>query len=343
MITNIKLNNITAFGALSISLSSGVNIFLGKNGTGKTHILKILYAACSIDKNKSFAEKLQAVFLPAQDSIGRIIKRVQGGATGNIEITRKTDADKSFKIGLSFNTRTRSAHQAHVTGAHKQWEESISRAVYIPVKDMLANAPGFRSLYNLHKIHFEEIYPDVIDRALLPSLLGKPDKARASLLSILQKGMEGKVVIKNEQFFLKNKQGELEFTLLAEGVRKLALLWLLIQNGTLTKGSVLIWDEPEANLNPLLMKTVVQIILELQRIGVQVFIATHDYVFLREFDLQATGDDTIVFHSLYKDSAGDDICCKTVDLYGNIDPNPIDMAFNSIIERELAREMGDHQ
>ena len=32
---------------------------------------------------------------------------------------------------------------------------------------------------------------------------------------------------------LLNKQGNMEFTLLAEGIRKLALLWLLIQNGTL--------------------------------------------------------------------------------------------------------------
>jgi hypothetical protein len=30
--------------------------------------------------------------------------------------------------------------------------------------------------------------------------------------------MDGKIISKNEEFFLKNKQGELEFTLLAEGI-----------------------------------------------------------------------------------------------------------------------------
>jgi len=62
-----------------------------------------------------------------------------------------------------------------------------------------------------------------------------------------------------QEFFLKNKQGELEFTLVAEGYRKLGLLWLLIQNGSLLNGSVLFWDEPETNLNPKLLETVVRI------------------------------------------------------------------------------------
>ena len=48
-------------------------------------------------------------------------------------------------------------------------------------------------------------------------------------------------------------------------------LWLLIQNGTLTEGSVLFWDEPETNLNPKLFGPVVEILLELQRQGVQIF------------------------------------------------------------------------
>ena len=42
-----------------------------------------------------------------------------------------------------------------------------SLATYIPSKDMLANAPGFRSLYAAREVHFEETYRDILDRALL--------------------------------------------------------------------------------------------------------------------------------------------------------------------------------
>ena len=120
-------------------------------------------------------------------------------------------------------------------------------AAYIPVKDMMANAPGFRSLYEEREIHFEEVYADILRKAFLPLLKGPTDRDRKILLNRLQAAMAGKVVAKNEEFFLRSKHGELEFTLLAEGFRKLGLLWILIQNGTLLKGSALFWDEPETN------------------------------------------------------------------------------------------------
>ena len=93
-------------------------------------------------------------------------------------------------------------------------------------------------------------------------------------------------------------------SLLAEGLRKLGLLWLLIQNGTLLQGSVLFWDEPETNLNPRLFGPVVEILLELQRQGVQIFIATHDYLILKQLDLQTTDKDQVAYHALYGDYVG---------------------------------------
>ncbi len=98
-------------------------------------------------------------------------------------------------------------------------------AAFIPVKDMMANAPGFRSLYKEREIHFEEVYVDIIDKAFLPVRKGPIDKQREQLLESLQEAMDGKVVAKNEEFFLRSKHGELEFTLLAEGHRKMGLLW----------------------------------------------------------------------------------------------------------------------
>ena len=55
-ITQIRVNNFTSFSNLDQGFSSGVNVVIGANGTGKTHLLKILYAACAItageDKEK---------------------------------------------------------------------------------------------------------------------------------------------------------------------------------------------------------------------------------------------------------------------------------------------------
>ena len=177
---------------------------------------------------------------------------------------------------------------------------------------------------------------DIIDKAFLPIVRGKQSPERVKLLNILNKAMSGRIVEKNETFYMKNASGELEFSLLAEGYRKLGLLYRLIQNETLTKGTMLFWDEPEANLNPQLSQTIVQILLELQRMGVQIFIATHDYVLLKEFDLAATSQDNVLYHTLYKDEDGI-VLHATTEKMEDLYPNAIDETFARILDDEIRR------
>ena len=341
MIEQIKLERFTAFESLTLRFSPGINLFIGENGTGKTHLLKAVYAACDVSKNqKSLADKVNRVFLPSGEQIGRLVKRKSVSTTGSFEVSRQVEGlGKSIAIKLSLSNHTKEPAKATVSGAHKLWQEHPVESVYIPVKDMMANAPGFRSLYSLRHIHFEEVYADIIDRVFLGSLKGPADPARKKLLDILQQSMDGKVIAKNEEFFLKSQQGELEFTLLAEGIRKLGLLWVLIQNGTLLNGSVLLWDEPETNLNPKLMRTVVEILIELQRMGVQLFISTHNYSLLKEFDLQKAATDQLLFHSLYRDDGGSIKAGSFTD-YDALSPNAIDEAFAGLVDREIQQTMG---
>jgi predicted ATP-dependent endonuclease of OLD family len=77
----------------------------------------------------------------------------------------------------------------------------------------------------------------------------------------------------------------MEMPLVAEGLRKLAMLAQLIAVGALEKDGYLFWDEPEANLNPRLIKVVAKVILQLAQAGIQVFIATHSLFLLRELEI----------------------------------------------------------
>lgn len=47
MIENLELKNFTVFEDVSIDFSSGINVIIGENGTGKTHLLKAAYALCA--------------------------------------------------------------------------------------------------------------------------------------------------------------------------------------------------------------------------------------------------------------------------------------------------------
>ena len=337
-ITRLKFQRFTAFEELDFKPSRGINVLVGANATGKTHLMKVAYAACDVSKTgNSFAGKVTRVFMPSGGSIGRLVKRRKESSRCVVRVYRS-----KRRLDLSFSNHTRGADSAHVRGVLR-WSDDPIESVYIPVKEMLANAPGFRSLYSQREIHFEEIYDDIVARAYKPVLRGPADQERKALLSRLRKMIAGRVSVKNEEFFFRNREGNLEFSLLAEGIRKLGLLWLLIQNGTLLEGSVLFWDEPETNLNPKLFGAVIGILLELQRLGVQIFIATHDYAILKELDLQRRKKDKLAFHSLYREDDSGEIACHRVGSFLEIHPNAIAEAFTELYDRELERSLAEHR
>lgn len=334
-LTRIRLDRFTAFERLDLELTSGINVFIGANGTGKTHLLKVAYAACDAAKTgMNVAEKLTRIFLPSGRAIGRLVKRQQGSVRGAVDVWRG-----ARKLRVSFSNHATRAAQATVTGSAR-WAEDAVESVFIPVKEMLSNGPGFRSLYAQRDIHFEEIYADVLDRAYRPALRGPAERRRKRVLKTLQAAVEGKVAVRNEEFFLRNRHGNLEFTLLAEGMRKLGLLWLLVQNGTLLDGSVLFWDEPETNLNPKVFAVVIEILLQLQRMGVQVLMATHDYAILKELELSMHADDEVRFYTLYRDESNGELTCETAGLPFDLDHSPIAEAFTSLYDRAIEQSLG---
>ena len=334
-ITRVKLENFTVFESLDLEPSPGINVLVGANGTGKTHLMKVCYAACSTstDPSEDFYYTLLDCFLPAGKDHLRLIARNREGDTAWLSIYRGDSymrGELPTTIGF-----------INLPGSETSddWDFSPSLATYIPTKDMLANAPGFRSLYAAREIHFEETYLDILDRAYLPPLRNPAEFVPAWVLERLEAELGGKVEVHGEEFFLTGEKGEIEFTLLAEGLRKLGLLWLLIRNGSLKPGAVLFWDEPETNLNPKLYGVVIDVLLELQRIGVQIFLATHDYVILKELDLQAKEGDKVAFHSLHRSDETGEIVCQTVRHYSQLHPNAIADTFSSIYDRDVRRAL----
>jgi hypothetical protein len=140
-LTKLKLERFTGFDRLVLDLSPGVNVLIGANGTGKTHLMKVAYAACDVSKTRQdFAEKLIRVFLPSGRSLGRLVKRQDRSSRGIVEVYRG-----ERKLRASFSNHSKLAESATITGV-KDWVERPVESVYIPVKEMLSNAPGFRSL-----------------------------------------------------------------------------------------------------------------------------------------------------------------------------------------------------
>ena len=119
--------------------------------------------------------------------------------------------------------------------------------------------------------------------------------------------------------------------LVSEGYRKLGTIIYLISSGSLAKNSVLFWDEPEANINPLYLSIITDMLLELQRDGVQIFISTHDYVLAKYFEIHRREEDSVLFHSVsYDEKRNLEYSCN--GRFEDLKNNLIIKSFNELLD-----------
>lgn len=335
IIKKIKLENYTVFESQQIEFGPGVNVFIGENGTGKTHLLKVLYSACqSVDKKVSFPHKLVLTMLPDDYNISRLRTRRQGNNNALIRVTAgESNVSQDRVLTATFNGFTKK-WDADVTG-ESGWEESFAdvSSIFIPAKEILSHSYNLNAAAGKNNVRFDDTYLDIINAAKVDISVGRNSESKNAMLKRIQKMTHGTVIydVKKDEFYLKSGSSKQEFTLVAEGIRKMALLWQLVKNGTLEKGSILFWDEPEANINPTYIPIIVEMLLELQRKGVQIFISTHDYLIASYFEVKKQAGDDIVFHSLSHVEDTGNILYERSDKFADLKNNAIIAAFNDLL------------
>jgi hypothetical protein len=151
---------------------------------------------------------------------------------------------------------------------------------------------GFTSLYAAREIAVDETYADAVPALDLPPLKGTRPGPIGAAAREPELAIEARVTRDGPRFYLRETKtgAKIEANLAAEGHRKIASILQLITNGALRDRAVLFWDEPEANLNPILSDTVVDAISSLAKAGVQVILATHDYLIADRVSLLAEDD-----------------------------------------------------
>lgn len=296
MFTQLHIKNFTLFQNASFDLSPGLNVVIGQNASGKTHFLKAAYCIAAVlaengkqqsleAPSKTFlqsamANKLTHVFRP--ESLGRMVRKRQGPKRERCELTGQF-SDNSLNISFSFATQSKS--EVSLEQVPTRWHDITP--VYIPTREILSLYPNFVSVYENRYLEFEETYRDLCLLLGVPALRGARDNRIKKLLDPLEGAMGGSVFLdKNGRFYLKVPgQGNMEMPLVAEGIRKLAMMARLVMNGTLMERGTLFWDEPDTSLNPKLITYVARFIMSLAQSGVQVFIATHSLFLLRELEI----------------------------------------------------------
>lgn len=299
MLKRLKLNNFTRFKEIEVPFSAGINVVVGANSTGKTHLLKAGYAVQLAESelaikggdkasNEQIAHLLvsllgETFFPPSKSfSIAPLIRRRSAANIASLEAWIGDSPKSTWK--LEFSEKAKSAPKVFKAKA----EAETAKPIFIPAKEVLSMHKGLRGLHSNGQISIDRTYVDLCDR-LDPALLIGPQEERIrSLTEMLSKLLGSKVSVtkdKADDFYLKFRDLNVEINLVSEGYRKIATLLYLLGNGSLRPEATLFWDEPEANLNPKLIAGLVKVLAKMANAGFQVIIATHSLFLMRELKL----------------------------------------------------------
>jgi hypothetical protein len=349
-ISRLAMENFMIFDHLDVNFSPDINVISGENSTGKTAVIKLLYSllkgyteACStrgdVTKDKieaALVEKLQGVFRPDNDAVGRLVNRRQGSSHTDISL----DMADSGSVKIGFGTKREKHIDIEDTFRPDIQETS---PVYIPPKEIISATENFGSLYSDYHIAFEETYYDLTRLLERPLRKGPNTSEQRRVLKSFEQIVNGTIIQKDKKFYLKVKgAGEFEMGLVSEGYRKIATIMYLILSGSLSKNAVLFWDEPETNMNPKMIRPLADAIIELSRMGVQVFVTTHDYFVQQCFNMAALysnpgseGEKPLKYNflSLYKDE-NNNIRFEQQEALSDLTHNAVMEEFDSLYDRE---------
>ena len=327
IVQKIALKNFMVFDNLEINFNNGVknndiNIIIGENGTGKTTLLKCIYAACessNLSTHQNKAKRFQDYFSSSSKSLKEINQKLDD--FGLIQV---------FSRGIEFHYR---AWDDGIMNLNP-WLELGIKSVFIPAAEMLSHSKGLVSMANKYNnIPFDHTQIDILINAQLWETKDV-NKNKKEILQTIESEIGGKVIYEEDMFYVvKNNGLKVEFSLEARGYCKLGLLWKLISNGLLEENTVLLWDEPENSLNPELIPMLVDILFKLSRQGVQIFLATHDYNLMKYFSMKKKDTDSIGFFSLYK--TGNGVFCDCEDDYTLLEHNAIVEANTQLVRDNI--------
>lgn len=316
---SLRLQNFTAFEDASFEFVPGINVFVGENGTGKTHAMKAMYA-WQLWRLRDDPAYSPTKSLFQTDVLGDLRRSI---ANPSEFTTARGVYDGEFWDYYVLED------DFAITRPQR-----VLRPVYIPAIDMLGHTKGFVSTYDEFAIDFDLTHRDIVSLLLSPPRreLTASDQPITQTLSAV---LGGRLELDGERFYIVSDHESIPMPLVAEGLRKFATLLRLIQCGWLRPGAVLFWDEPEVNVNPSLMDELVAVLMALSRSGVQIFLATHSYIMLEELrDASEPGE---VRYFGFEQTEAHGVKVHPADDLALLEPNLILRQYESLYERKMRK------
>lgn len=351
-ISELKISNFINFGSFEETFSPNINLIIGENNTGKTSLIKFLYAVAKSSENyikqkklydRSFksilSRNMQEVFQSSYEGIGTVVSK---NTSATLEALVKFSENKNSEIKFSFGETTKKEiPNVAISENFEAKSKAGFNAIFVPAKEVLSLTEPIKRTFNDYIKGFDTTYYDLADAVL--GVFMKPDriepKHRNIVNHIENDIIHGKIIFDENlrELFYINKAGQkFEMTMTAEGVKQVGTISLLLNRGKLNSNTILFLDEPDNNLNPKTITKFVAILTDLAKTGVQIFLSSHNYFITNRLQISAKQNKDLNYKvfSLYKND--EKINIETKDLkIGMPDFNPINDEAIKLYEDDL--------
>jgi hypothetical protein len=200
----------------------------------------------SDDELKSeLTERFLRLFMPLDDKLGKL-HRQRADEQGFLSV--QFSGGQSLTVTFSNNSRALAILNS------TDYDQYRAEAVFIPTKEVLSFMKGFNSLYERYELSFDQTYQDITLLLDLPEVRAENlhEKSRWAMDEIEDICGGRFVFYGGGKVTFKTKNSEYSANAMAEGFRKAGMLACLLETGAIQPGvsGLLLWDEPESNLNP---------------------------------------------------------------------------------------------
>ncbi len=326
MIQKLSVNNLGPIASIQCNTLGKINLFVGENGTGKTYLLKFIYAIIKCTEqfqrgierrslNQLLSDKLFNVFLLSE--LGELVKK------GTSELSTEIKMDAGATLAFSFGISTKQ----QIQNLHSTIPATNTNSIFIPAKEILSlQNVIIRSRGEMfNEKGFDDTYLDLAN-ALMPSYKGRNYEAFSNVRKNLAEALNGRIEFddtKKEWIFKDSQRRIYNISVTAEGIKKLSVLGALLGNHYLSNQSTIFIDEIENALHPALISKFIEMVYQLAKAGIQFFISTHSYAVIKKLYIIAQREkQAIPVFSLEKEKVQ----------YGNLAEDMLD---NAIIRESI--------
>lgn len=287
-IKSLKLINCGAVPPIDITDFQNLNLIIGENGTGKTFVLKAMYAAVRSAEDykrgndtRSFAEILtdRLRWTYQVDKIGDIVNK---SAESALEFCMNINENE---LQFSFSKSTK----IKLNNVKYKDIECNGNSVFIPAKEIISLINVILKSRDFDKsFGYDDTYYELAKVLNLTSL--NNGRNYNDVCERIAKIMGGKVEfdIKTQTWLFIKGGKRLSINITSEGIKKLAIISRLLESGYINDDSIIFIDEIESALHPKAISDLLDIIEFIAyELGLQVFISSHSYFVIKKLYLIA--------------------------------------------------------